>query len=269
MTLKLSAINLRGGNGKTTSTYMIACLLAKADKSVLCIDLDPRAYLTQVFQFNCTPEVFSARELLDRRFNPFKSIHPTIIDNIDIIPAHEGLDQADALFNNPNSTAIKLKDALQQITRVRQQYDYILIDSAAGRSNLTLNAISASDEIIIPAEPNSKGLYALIQTLSFIEDCRRRRFTSAHILGILPFRDKWIANTQLKTSIQTIQAMHQLGHHLFTHVLDRNIFVQALAQAKLPRDFSFSSLELPYLEVVETLLSISILQNTKEATCQT
>jgi chromosome partitioning protein len=250
----VGAFNLCGGMGKTTTIYFLARGLASMGYRVLVIDLDPTAYLTNVFKFPVLDSTFTANEFLDFSFSPFQSIHPTIHHNIDIIPADRGLENAETLLLKTGNAAFCLSQRLDDISSLA--YDFILIDSPPENSNLTITALGASHALILPASPDSKGLMSLINTLTFIKRGKASRCTRAEILGILPFRDKWVANNQLLTSFQTISSFCNLGYPVFTHVLDRNIFTKALAESKTPSDFYLPVLELPYTEIINALLSI-------------
>lgn len=182
----ISIINNKGGVAKTTSTGIIAQILAYLEKKVLVVDLDESANLSMMLNAytedseavinNMVPaEKAHVAELFRYRYrdagNVSNLIYPTKIKNIDIMPSSERHGQSQLYIqNNTGNNNIILKRALNAI---KDQYDYILIDNAPAKDILTVNSMFASDLILIPVrleEYSYKGLQETLNTVAYIKE---------------------------------------------------------------------------------------------------
>ena len=168
--------NQKGGVGKTTTTAALAQGLSEYNKRVLLIDWDPQASLTITMGFNPDNLKLTGYDVLAATIkntgNPL--IHDVIIQtsnpNIDLVPANIELSQAELDLVGAFTRELILKEMLQP---VRQSYDFILVDCLPSLGLLTINALSASDSIIIPLQSDflaMKGLVLLLSTILRIKD---------------------------------------------------------------------------------------------------
>lgn len=162
----ISIINFKGGVGKTTTTHCIGSGLTLQNKKILLIDTDPQASLTFTALFE-TPKLTIKDILVDQ-----KNINNVIIEteNFDLIPSNLILNLAERQLTSKFGTEKLLKKALSKLEKT---YDYIIIDCPPSMNLFTINALYASDYILIPCETELlalDGLNLLIQTLEQTEE---------------------------------------------------------------------------------------------------
>ncbi|MGL5902914.1 MAG: ParA family protein [Cetobacterium sp.] len=166
MTKIISIINFKGGVGKTTTTHCIGAGLTLENKKVLLIDTDPQASLTFT-SLNETHKLTIKDILVDGI-----DINDVIVNttNFDLIPSNLILNLAERQLTSKFGTEKLLKKA---INKLRENYDYIVIDCPPSLNLFTVNALYASDYILIPCETELlalDGLNLLIQTLEQTEE---------------------------------------------------------------------------------------------------
>jgi len=180
--------NHKGGVGKTTTVAALAQGLSEYEKRVLLIDWDPQASLTITLGFNPDNLERTGYDVLASTIknNRSPSIHDVIVQtsnpNIDLVPANIELSQAQLDLVGAFTRELMLKEMLKP---VREYYDFILVDCLPSLGLLTINALSASDKIIIPVQADflaMKGLAALLSTIIRVKD---RINPALEISGIL------------------------------------------------------------------------------------
>jgi chromosome partitioning protein len=118
-----------------------------------------------------------------------------------------------------------------------------------------LTSIVAADELIIPAEASSKGLHSLLRTLQLVDELKAVEAFEGSILGILPFRDRWVGRTQAKRSEISIQDMKEVGAGIFIipSILESERFKQAIDSGKTLEELGFPDLEHPFQTMIERI----------------
>lgn len=178
---KIAIINQKGGSGKTTTTVNLASALAEKNKRVLVIDIDPQASTSQ--WFGCTTlEKGLMRVFLDG-VSLSSVVMPTHVEKVSIIPSSSwliGLEKA--LANEVGAESI-LKQRLQSLPT--GSYDYILIDCPPTLGILTINALTACGEVLVPVEARIMAVNGLVQLLQTIDIVKSRLNSALKIAGIL------------------------------------------------------------------------------------
>jgi chromosome partitioning protein len=172
--------NQKGGVAKTTTTLNLAVAFREEGYRVLAVDLDPQGNLTMSQGMNPDELERSMFDVLARSM-PIEEV----IQQVEIDVAVSSIDLAGAEL--ALSSMIGRERALQKaLLPVRGDYDYILIDTPPSLGLLTINALTASDEVIVPVQCEYLSLRGLVQLQNTLEMIRENLNPSVDILGILP-----------------------------------------------------------------------------------
>ncbi len=181
--LIVAMCNQKGGVGKTTTTINLGAALAETGRRVLLVDFDPQGSLSVGLGINPhTLETSIYNLLLTRDHDVHEIITDSVVEGLDILPANIDLSAAEVQLVSEVAREQTLKRVLAQ---VRGEYDIILIDCAPSLGLLTVNALTASDRVIMPLECEFfalRGLALLNDTIGKVQD---RLNPELEILGIL------------------------------------------------------------------------------------
>jgi len=173
----ISFINMKGGTGKTTLTYLLATSinfyrrnrLELPDARILVIDSDPQTNLTMKMlpeEFKSNAEEFNLATFYLQNHPLENAITPSYFKNIDLIPSDVSLGLVEQRLTTKIGGQLLLKQHLQQL----KGYDYVIIDTPPNIGTLTANAIAASHYVIIPLTPDTMALKGLEYTISFVNE---------------------------------------------------------------------------------------------------
>lgn len=174
--------NQKGGVGKTTTSVNLSACLAHIGKKVLLIDTDPQGNATSGVGVNKGDVHRCIYDILIDDVDVKDVIIATKVENLDIIPATISLAGAEIELVSTISREVRMKHALQN---VRDEYDFIIIDCPPSLGLLTLNALTASDAILIPVQCEYYALEGLSQLLSTIRLVQKHLNPNLIIDGVL------------------------------------------------------------------------------------
>lgn len=251
--LTITISSLSGGQGKTTTAFFLSRLLAKKGK-VLSVDLDPQSNLTFFLRHDVDSESPTALEMLTGSVEVIDSVYQSNWSNLYLIPSDDGLSKAQDYLATSGMGAVVLRNRLQQVA---DHFDFCVIDSPPARSQISMTTLGAADKILIPAEALTKGVTSLLRTLELIGALTEMGAIKGDILGIIPFRDRWIGGNQAKQSSSAIKAMSDIASdmdlNLFPSILESERFKQALDSSELLHQMGHPNLEIPFNGVLEEL----------------
>lgn len=181
--LVIAMCNQKGGVGKTTTTINLGAALVETGRSVLLVDFDPQGSLSVGLGVNPhTLELSIYNLLLQRHVSVDDVIRPTTIDGLDILPSNIDLAAAEVQLV---SEVAREQTLSRVLGAVRDRYDVILIDCAPSLGLLTINALTASDKVIMPLECEFFALRGIALLTDTIEKVQERLNPHLEILGIL------------------------------------------------------------------------------------
>lgn len=247
-----SCISLSGGQGKTTTIFFTSLLLAKQGKRILAIDSDPQANLTFYLNHEVQPNQPSLLEVLTGQVATEDGIYETSYENLYLIPADRGLFKVSDYLSSSGTGAFILKLRLKSVANL---FDYVLIDVQPSRSQLCLTAVGASDYVLIPVEANVKGMNSLMDTFDFLQEQSNLMAFTGRILGVVPFRDRWVGNTQTLEGRQNIEAMKEFVGDvpILASIRESEKFKNAIRQGKLLSEIGQTDLQYPFEQIAEAL----------------
>ena len=215
MTQKIIAVvNQKGGVGKTTTTINVAAQLAAAGNSVLLADLDPQGNATSGLGLDKHGPV-TMYELLCQDQQLADSILETNVAQLYVISANTNLAGAEIeLVDRP-----RREFALQQILQLAD-YDYIVIDCPPSLGLLTINALTAATQVLMPVQAEYYALEGLSQLLNTVQAVKHSTNPQLELLGVvLTMYDK---RTSLSEQVRE-EVKKYFGDNLFKTVIPRNI----------------------------------------------
>lgn len=222
----IAVLNQKGGVGKTTTAINLGAYLAKAGKSVLIVDLDPQGNATSGLGLDKHAITVSSYDILIDPNLVGKAINETATENLYIVPTNASLANAEVELVSKDKREFCLKQALSSLT-----YDIILIDCPPALGLLTINALVAADNLLIPVQAEYYALEGLSQLLSVMQRVKQGLNTKLELLGVV------VTMFDSRTSLSE-QVHDELKKHfntkLFKTVIPRNIKLAEAPSHGLP-----------------------------------
>jgi len=178
----ISIASQKGGVGKTTTAINLGSCLAQESHRVLLVDVDPQGNATSGLGINGNDGRTGTYEVLLGEAEVAESAVATALANMDLLGAGQRLSGAEVELVGMMARETRLKSAL---AKVREQYEYILIDSPPSLGLLTINALTASDSVLIPLQCEYMALEGLTQLISAIRLVQDHLNPALRIEGVL------------------------------------------------------------------------------------
>jgi chromosome partitioning protein len=181
----LSISNQKGGVGKTTTSVNLASSLSYLGKRVLLVDVDHQANATTYMGINRANLVYTIADIFNEQTSIRNVIHKVESVDVDIIPARYELGNIELNLVSHDNKDFILSNALEE---VRDEYDFIIIDCPPSLGIVTINALTASDSVLIPVQCEFlalDGLTQLLNTIRLIQNKQKYNHKTLTIEGVL------------------------------------------------------------------------------------
>ncbi len=228
MAFTIAISNQKGGVGKTTSAVSLGSELALGGRKVLIIDLDPQGNASSGLGVELPEEGQDLYDMFFGEVSLTEIVRPSMIEGLDVAPSSGDLVSIELELGKTPGRELILKS---QLGRLSTHYDYVLIDCPPSSGLLTLNALGASDYILIPLQAEYyalEGLSALMRTIDFVQNTFNPQLA---ILGV--FLTMYDSRTNLSAQVE-----NELKEHLpevsFKTRIPRNIRLSECPSHSLP-----------------------------------
>lgn len=177
----IAVMNQKGGVGKTTTAVNVSAALAASGAKVALIDLDPQAHASLHFGVTFESEFPSVYDVLVND-ESLAAVRRQVADNLWLVPAHLDLAAADFELSSVFGREMILRD---KIAADDMEFDYIIVDCPPSLGVLTLNALSAVEEVFIPLQPHFLALHGLSKLLQTVELVSKRLNPKLRVSGVV------------------------------------------------------------------------------------
>jgi chromosome partitioning protein len=211
----IAILNQKGGVGKTTTTVNLAAYLSRGGKSVLVCDIDPQGNSTSGLGVDKSKLDATLYDVLFSRAEPTQSLKEVGHSGLFLLPSNAELAGAEVELVGAEQREHKLRQILSKL-----DFDYVLIDCPPSLGLLTVNALTAADDVLIPVQAEYYALEGLSQLLSVITHVRQALNPSLNILGVVVT----LYDSRNSLSEQVKDELHRyFGDKVFKTFIPRNV----------------------------------------------
>ena len=241
--------NQKGGVGKTTSAVNIAAVLGHLGHDTLLIDCDPQGNASSAV--GAVINKADTFDLLVNGFNATDAIQKTKFKKLSVIPSDMNLAAADIELSGKENRETLLKKALEP---VKDKYDFIILDCPPSLSLITINALSASDYVVVPMQCEYFALEGLSQLIFSFKQIKRLYNPSLELLGIL----LTMFDGRLNLSLQVMEEIRRhFPDKIFSHSIPRAVRLSEAPSHSKPIFYydKYSKGSLAYTEAARELVA--------------